>query len=55
MLHASWSRPGSSPALLIQRVLYTPPKRFDKRNVTFLTGAEIDALLAAPDPQRWES
>lgn len=41
-------------ALLIQRVLDIPPKRFDKRNVTFLTGAEVDALLAAPDPRRWE-
>ena len=41
-------------ALLIQRVLAIPPKRFDKRIVTFLTAAEIDALLAAPDPTRWE-
>lgn len=41
-------------ALLIQRVLDIPPKRFDKRNVTFLTAAEVDALLAAPDPRRWE-
>ena len=41
-------------ALLIQRVLDIPPKRFDKRTVTFLTGEEVDALLAAPDPRRWE-
>lgn len=41
-------------ALLIQRVLDIPPKRFDKRIVTFLTGAEVDALLAACDPDRWE-
>ncbi len=41
-------------ALLIQRVLDIPPKRFDKRTVTFLTGPEVDALLAAPDPKRWE-
>ena len=41
-------------ALLIQRVLAIPPKRFDKRIVTFLTAAEVDALLAAPDPGRWE-
>ncbi|MFD7586488.1 tyrosine-type recombinase/integrase [Kitasatospora sp. NPDC059811] len=41
-------------ALLIQRVLDIPPKRYDKRNVTFLTAAEVDALLAAPDPRRWE-
>ena len=36
-------------ALLIQRVLAIPPKRFDKRIVTFLTATEVDALLAAPD------
>ncbi|WP_329375627.1 tyrosine-type recombinase/integrase [Streptomyces sp. NBC_01483] len=41
-------------ALLIQRVLDIPPKRFDKRTITFLTGPEVDALLAAPDPKRWE-
>ncbi len=41
-------------ALLIQRVLAIPPKRFDKRIVTFLTVTEIDALLAAPDQARWE-
>ncbi len=36
-------------ALLIQRVLAIPPKRFDKRTVTFLTPSEIDAIVAAPD------
>jgi site-specific recombinase XerD len=41
-------------ALLIQRVLAIPPKRFDKRIVTFLTAPEIDALVAAPDQSRWE-
>ena len=41
-------------ALLIQRVLAIPPKRFDKRLVAFLTAAEITALIAAPDPNRWE-
>jgi site-specific recombinase XerD len=41
-------------ALLIQRVLAIPPKRSDKRIVTFLTAAEVDALLAAPDQGRWE-
>jgi site-specific recombinase XerD len=41
-------------ALLIQRVLAIPPKRFDKRIVTFLTATEVDALLAAPDQGRWE-
>jgi site-specific recombinase XerD len=41
-------------ALLIQRVLAIPPKRFDKRIVEFLTKTEVDALLTAPDPHRWE-
>ena len=41
-------------ALLIQRVLAIPPKRSDKRLVTFLTAVEIDALIAAPDLRRWE-
>jgi len=41
-------------ALLIARVLAIPPKRFDKRIVTFLTAAEVDALIAAPDQSRWE-
>ena len=41
-------------ALLIQRVLAIPPKRFDKRIVEFLNQTEVDALLAAPDPRRWE-
>jgi len=41
-------------ALLIQRVLAIPPKRFDKRIVTFLSPFEVDALIAAPDQSRWE-
>jgi site-specific recombinase XerD len=41
-------------ASVIQRVLAIPPKRFDKRIITFLTATEVDALLAAPDQSRWE-
>ena len=41
-------------AQLIQRVLDIPPKRSDKRAVSFLTAAEVDALLAAPNLTRWE-
>ncbi|MGH9252769.1 MAG: tyrosine-type recombinase/integrase [Acidimicrobiales bacterium] len=41
-------------ALVIQRVLAIPPKRFDKRIVTFLTAPEVDALITAPDQSRWE-
>ena len=41
-------------ALLIARVLDIPPKQSGKRIITFLTGDEVDALLAAPDTRRWE-
>jgi integrase/recombinase XerD len=34
---------------LIQRVLAIPAKRTDRAVISFLTRAEIDALLAAPD------
>lgn len=34
---------------LIQRVLAIPQKRFDRDLVAFLTTAEVDALLAAPE------
>lgn len=34
---------------VIERVLAIPPKRFDRRVVSFLTDAEVDALLGAPD------
>jgi site-specific recombinase XerD len=36
-------------AALIQRVLAIPPKGFDKALITYLSPAEIDALIAAPD------
>jgi len=39
---------------LIARVLAIPPKRFDKPDVAFLDDVEAAALLAAPDPARWE-
>ncbi len=38
---------------LIQRVLAIPSKRYDRTPIAFLTGAEIDALLAAPDQHTW--
>jgi hypothetical protein len=37
---------------VIQRVLAVPAKRFDKQLITFLSAAEIDALVAAPDASR---
>lgn len=36
-------------AATIARVLAIPPKRFDRRLVTYLTEPEVTALLAAPD------
>jgi site-specific recombinase XerD len=36
-------------AAVIQRVLAIPPKRTDRALVTYLTGPEMQALLAAPD------
>ncbi len=37
----------------IQRVLAIPTKRFTRTLVRFLTRAEVDALLAAPDRSTW--
>ena len=41
-------------AALIQQVLAIPAKRFAKQLISFLTEAEINALLAASDLTRWE-
>jgi integrase/recombinase XerD len=38
---------------LAQRVLAMPSKRYVRRPISFLTPAEIDALLAAPDLNTW--
>ncbi|MBA2309645.1 MAG: site-specific integrase, partial [Pseudonocardiales bacterium] len=40
-------------ALIIQRVLAIPPKRLDRAIVSYLTRAETDALIAAPDRTSW--
>jgi integrase/recombinase XerD len=40
-------------AAVIQRVLAIPPKRCDRAVVTFLTQAETDALVGAPDRSTW--
>jgi site-specific recombinase XerD len=37
----------------ISRVLAIPPKRFDRALVTYLTKAEVDALLACCDQSTW--
>jgi site-specific recombinase XerD len=38
---------------LIHRVLAIPNKRVDRELVCFLTSAEIDVLVSAPDPDTW--
>ena len=40
-------------AAQIQRVLAIPNKRFTRTLVPFLTRAEVEALLAAPDQHTW--
>jgi site-specific recombinase XerD len=40
-------------AWLIQRVLAMPNKRYERALVHFLSEAEMNALLAAPDRQCW--
>ena len=41
-------------AAAIGRVLSIPPKRFQRRAVTFLTAEESQALIDAPPQDRWE-
>jgi site-specific recombinase XerD len=41
-------------AQLIDQVLAIPQKRFDRTLISFLSPTEVDALLAAPDINRWE-
>lgn len=40
-------------ALHCQRILAMPNKRYERQLIEFLERAEIDALLAAPDPTTW--
>ena len=48
------ARRSLSHAQLIARVLAIPQKRHDKADVAFLEPKEVEALLAVPDPRRWE-
>jgi site-specific recombinase XerD len=41
-------------AAVIGRVLSIPPKRFQRRSVSFLTTEESQALIDAPPQDRWE-
>jgi site-specific recombinase XerD len=49
--YAAFEAPAHSAQ--IQRVLAIPSKRFTRTLVQFLTRAEVDALLAAPDQHTW--
>jgi site-specific recombinase XerD len=40
-------------ALLCQRVLAMPNKRYERRLIEFLQREEIDAVVAAPNPSTW--
>ena len=40
-------------AAVIERVLAIPPKRTDRKLITFLTEPETKALINAPDPSTW--
>ena len=50
--HAALRHP--EHAAVIQRVLLIPPKRTKRPTVSYLTAAEAQALIDAPDQQRWE-
>lgn len=45
----------NEPQLLhhCQKVLEMPSKRYEKRTIDYLNRAEIEALVAAPDPMTW--
>ena len=49
--YASYEAP--THAAQIARVLAIPAKKFDRALVAFLSRAEVDALLAAPDQRAW--
>jgi site-specific recombinase XerD len=49
--YAAFEAPANSAQ--IQRVLAIPSKRFTRTLVPFLTRAEVDTLLVAPDPRTW--
>lgn len=45
----------NEPQLLYhcQRILAMPAKRYERRTIAYLTHAEIEALIATPDPTTW--
>ena len=49
--YAALYEPGVST--LVQRVLAIPSKRFEHKAIAFLTHAEVEALVAAPDMDTW--
>lgn len=49
--YVAWNEPAH--ALLCQRLLAIPSRRYERKVVQFLTAAEMDALLAMPNPSTW--
>jgi site-specific recombinase XerD len=49
--YVAWREPAC--ALICQRVLAMPSKRYDRKSIEFLDRSQIDALLAAPDLSTW--
>ena len=49
LLSTPVTAPSRACAHLCQRVLAIPPKRFERRVVSFLTAMEVDAVIGAPD------
>lgn len=49
--HVSMREPAH--ALQCQRILAIPQKRHQKKSIEFLSLAEVEALVAAPDPSTW--
>lgn len=50
-LYVAWTEPAH--ALLCQRLLAMPNRRYERKIVAFLTRPEIDALLASPNASIW--
>ena len=49
--YAAYEEPTHSS--LIQRILAMPAKRYEKKLIGYLIRPEIEAVLAAPDPNTW--
>lgn len=53
--YAALRHPPEHAALIAQVLAIPPQKRHDKADVSFLEPDEVEAVLTAPDPHRWEA